>query len=112
MHLYGEAWAQLPRERTPDWLPFFLAYDVTHLFQSDGLDSSQVPEDQSWIHEGGADALTLLVLSELGGLEASQIDGQLARAQSSCSAGLAAQSGKPLNASAPLGPFENYYSCG
>jgi hypothetical protein len=68
--------------------------------------------DQSWIHEGGAEAFAALTLLELGGVSCSYVQEHIEGALTECAGGLKALAGRSLNASADAGAFRNYYTCG
>jgi hypothetical protein len=112
MHLYGEKWAQDAAEKLDDLLPWFFAHETAHLFQSVGSGADPYPMDQSWIHEGGADAFAALTTVELGSVSHAYIEQRIESAVSECAVGLQALAGKPLDASAQAGAFRNYYTCG
>jgi hypothetical protein len=111
IHLYGERWAEAAAAHLDGFLPWFFAHEAAHLFQTAGLDAPY-NTDQSWIHEGGADAFAALTIVELGGVAPAHIEGRIDAALRKCAAGLAALDGRPLNASAAAGAFGNYYDCG
>jgi hypothetical protein len=112
MHLYGEQWAENAADRLNDFLPWFFAHETAHLFQSLGARGDTYRMDQSWIHEGGADAFAALTIVELGGVSRDYVDQRIENAISECAVGLEALAGKPLDASAKAGAFRNYYTCG
>jgi hypothetical protein len=110
-HLYGASWAEGAKEKLLD-LPWLFAHEVGHLFQSRGATTDAYPMDQSWIHEGAAEAFAALTIVELGGVSREQVERRIQGAAIECAAGLEALAGGPLNASAKAGAFNNYYSCG
>ena len=111
-HLYGEQWAKGAKERLLDLLPWSFAHETAHLFQSIGASGDTYPMDQSWIHEGGAEAFAALTVLGLGVVSREHIEKRIEAALAECAAGLRALAGKPLNASAEAGAFSNYYTCG
>jgi hypothetical protein len=111
-HLYGEKWAEGAKDRLLDSLPWNFAHEAGHLFQFLGASGDTFPMDQSWIHEGGAEAFAALTLVEFGGASREQVDQRIEGAVAQCAAGLQTLAGKPLNASAKAGAFSNYYTCG
>lgn len=111
-HLYGEKWAAAAKEKILDRLPWNFAHETGHLFQSLGSGGDVYPMDQSWIHEGGAEAFAALTISEFGGLSCGYVEERIEGAVAECAAGLKALAGRSLNASAEAGAFRNYYTCG
>lgn len=111
VHFYGEDWAHGAGDRLAGMLPWFFAHEAAHLFQRIG-GRNRIPMEQSWVHEGGAEALAALAVEELGAATPEYVAKRIAAAQSACAAGLARLDGKPLNASADAGAFGNYYDCG
>jgi len=112
VHLYGEQWARNAADQRDEFLPWFFAHEAGHLFQSLGPSGDTYPMDQSWIHEGGADAFAALTIVELGGASLDYVKQRIESAVSECAVGLQALAGKPLDASAQAGAFGNYYTCG
>jgi hypothetical protein len=112
IHLYGEKWADGASDQLDDFLPWTFAHEAGHLFQSLGSSSDTYSIDQSWIHEGGAEAFAALTVVEFGGVSRDYVNQRTERAVSRCAVGLEALAGKPLNFSAKAGAFDNYYSCG
>ncbi|MCB9954672.1 MAG: hypothetical protein H6848_02115 [Caulobacterales bacterium] len=112
IHLYGEQWALNASEKLAGFLPWFFAHEVGHLFQHARSNYAEYEMDQSWIHEGGADAFAALTIARFGGAEESYVTERILRAERDCADGLKALDGKPLNASSETGAFDNYYSCG
>lgn len=111
-HLYGEKWAEAPTDQLLDRLPWMFAHEAGHLFQSLGHRGNAYPKDQSWIHEGGAEAFAALSVVEFGGLSCDLVEGRIEGAITECADGLEALSGRSLDASAEAGAFRNYYACG
>jgi hypothetical protein len=111
-HLYGEKWAEAATEQLLDALPWMFAHEAGHLFQSVESTARSYPKEQSWIHEGGAEAFAALTVVEFGGLSREHVEKRIEGAITECAAGLEALGGKPLNASAEAGAFGNYYRCG
>lgn len=105
LHLYGrnEAFERSDFSQKMNW---FFAHEAAHLYQrARPMDST----GDSWIHEGGADAMAALALRELGLLSAAELATQLDDNVDACSAGLG---GQPLDTSHEAGRFSNFYSCG
>jgi hypothetical protein len=111
-HLYGEKWARGAEERLLDRLPWVFAHEAGHLFQFLGSSGDAYPQEQSWIHEGGAEAFAALTLVEFGGVSRDDVETRIEDAVSECARGLAALPGKALEFSAKAGAFGNYYTCG
>lgn len=111
-HLYGEKWAQAVKDAPLDRLAWNFAHEAGHLFQSIGSSGDVYPMDQSWIHEGGAEAFAALTVFEFGGLSCGNVEERIEGAVNECAAGLKALGGRSLNASAEAGAFRNYYTCG
>jgi hypothetical protein len=111
LHLYGEKWAGSAADKL-EFLAWTFAHEAGHLFQALGSSEETYPMDQAWIHEGGADAFAALTIAELGGVSREHVEQRIERAVSACAGGLEALAGKPLNASAKAGAFDNYYTCG
>lgn len=105
MHLYGrnEAFDHADFGHRMDW---FFAHEAAHLYQRPRPLASA---GDTWIHEGGADAMAALALRDLGLLSAAALATQLDDNVDACSAGLG---GKPLDTSHEAGRFDNFYSCG
>ncbi|HWO09468.1 MAG TPA: hypothetical protein VNN80_08310, partial [Polyangiaceae bacterium] len=111
-HLYGEKWTKAASDRLVDRLPWVFAHEAGHLYQAVGSSGDAYPMDESWIHEGGAEAFTALTVAELGGVSCAHVEERIEGAVTECAAGLEALAGKPLDASARGGAFSNYYTCG
>jgi hypothetical protein len=111
-HLYGEEWTDAATDKLLERLPWLFAHEAGHLYQSLGLSGDAYPKDQSWIHEGGAEAFAALTVVEFGGASCDSVEERIEGAVTECAAGLEALVGRPLNASAEVGAFRNYYTCG
>ncbi len=111
-HLYGEKWAEAGTDKLLDRLPWSFAHEAGHLFQSLGRSGGAYPMEQSWIHEGGAEAFAALSVVEFGGLSCRLVEERIEGAVTECAAGLKALPGRSLNDSAKAGAFRNYYACG
>jgi hypothetical protein len=112
VHFYGEKWAQAATEELLDVLPWMFAHEAGHLFQFLDSTAGGYPKEQSWIHEGGAEAFAALTVVEFGGLSREHVEKRIEGAITECAAGLEALGGKPLNSSAEARAFGNYYRCG
>lgn len=108
MHFEG---AQLPDfAASGEFAPFlkwFFAHEAAHLHQF-GIDRQREQRD-SWIHEGGADALAALALSELGLVDADYLSGRIDEKATACIKSLQAGS---LRRADERGDFQVYYDCG
>ena len=105
MHLYGrnEAFGTPAFAARLDW---FFAHEAAHLYQRF---TALANAGDSWIHEGGADALAAVALQELGVVDRSAIEARLRSALDSCASGIATQ---PLMRAHEVGSFDTFYACG
>ena len=110
MHLGGNSWVR-PIEDWSDedlrFLPVFFAHEAAHLFQR--VRGADREDDASWIHEGGADALALVVLRDLREIDGAGLDAEVEKRVDSCADGLAEM---PLNDAIEQGRFDLHYACG
>ena len=110
MHLSGNLWT-MPAERWDAeqrrFLPVFFAHEAAHLFQR--VQGVEREDDASWIHEGGADALALVVLRELNELDGEGLDAEVDTRINACAEGLEEM---PLNDAIERGRFDLHYACG
>ncbi len=106
IHIYGrhEAFSSDDFQARMRW---HFAHEAAHLFQR--YDRQPVPDGESWIHEGGADAKAALALQRLGVLDTTALRERIEGALAQCSSGLAE---RPLHTSHDAGAFDNYYHCG
>lgn len=111
VHLYGEDWARATEQQVGGHLPWFFAHEAAHLFQHAGEGRATYSMEQSWIHEGGADAFAALSVARFGDTR-EYVEKRVGKAVGQCAKGLRALGGRPLNASAAAGAFDNYYQCG
>lgn len=111
VHFYGEKWAHGAGDKLAGMLPWFFAHEAAHLFQRIGA-RANMPMEQSWVHEGGAEALAALAVDELDAAAPGYVEKRIDEACEDCAQGLRKLDGKPLNASAKAGAFGNYYACG
>ncbi|WP_298913404.1 hypothetical protein [uncultured Algimonas sp.] len=110
MHLMGNFWALPVEEWGEDhkrFLPVFFAHEAAHLYQR--VDGVEREPDDSWIHEGGADALALVVLRDLGELSDAGLMAETDTRLKSCAEGLADM---PLHRAVEEGRFDLHYFCG
>jgi hypothetical protein len=104
MHFYGrhEAFGTPEFARKVDW---FFAHEAAHLYQH----YEQAEPGDSWIHEGGADALAAVALQALGVIDRGAVQAKLQASVEPCAKGIAQHPLKDANAT---GSFDAYYSCG
>lgn len=105
MHFYGrhEAFATPDFARRVDW---FFAHEAAHMFQDF---TSLTDEGDSWIHEGGADALAAVALQALGVIDRDAVQARLQGSLDTCAKGIA---GQPLKTVHSNGSFDAVYACG
>lgn len=104
MHLYGDN----PAFATPAFagrLDAFFAHEAAHMYQH----YPEAAQADTWIHEGGADALAAVALRQLGEGDPATVPAQLAQARAACASSLAAG---PLGEAGARGDFDAYYRCG
>ncbi|MEO1014370.1 MAG: hypothetical protein AAFX08_04195 [Pseudomonadota bacterium] len=108
MHFEGARTVEIAKRPTfPHFLAWFFAHEAAHLFQKyRGVD---FPEDESWIHEGGADFFAFLALRSLAAAPQDYLNLRLNRALDRCAEELARG---PLRAANERGNFQAYYDCG
>jgi hypothetical protein len=105
MHLYGRN----PAFSTPafaDRLDWFFAHEAAHMYQHY---PSLADTGDSWIHEGGADAMAAIALQALGVADAAAVDAKLQGAVDGCASGISAH---PLKRAHVEGSFDSFYACG
>lgn len=104
MHFYGrnEAFGTPEFATRVDW---FFAHEAAHLYQH----YEQSDSGDSWIHEGGADALAAVALQALGVVDRDAVRVQLQQKVETCAAGIAKQ---PLKQVQSNGSFDAVYACG
>lgn len=105
MHLYGRN----PAFSTPafaDRLDWFFAHEAAHMYQRY---PALADTGDSWIHEGGADAMAAIALQALGVADAAAVDAKLQGAVDACAAGIAEH---PLVRAHEEGSFDTFYACG
>jgi hypothetical protein len=111
MHLASGDWSRDTEQKVVGFLPWFFAHEAAHLFQFAGEKGGGDYTQQAWIHEGGADAFAALSVARFGGTR-EYVDLRVGKAVGLCATGLRGLGGRPLNASAEAGAFDNYYQCG
>lgn len=105
MHLYGRnaAFGTAAFAARMDW---FFAHEAAHMYQRY---PSLADAGDTWIHEGGADALAAVALQELGVIGHDAVDDRMHASVDACAAGIGRQ---PLNRAHVDGAHDNFYSCG
>jgi hypothetical protein len=104
MHIYGDH----PAFATPAFaarMDAFFAHEAAHMYQH----YPATAQGESWIHEGGADALAAVALQQLGESDPAALGRRLRDARDSCATSLAAG---PLAEAGERGDFDAYYRCG
>jgi hypothetical protein len=94
---------------TPEFLArqdWFFAHEAAHLYQKY---PALADEGDSWIHEGGADALAAVALQALRIIDRSAVQARLQSTADACAQGLGKHALKRAHAE---GAFEMFYSCG
>jgi hypothetical protein len=94
-----------------DLLSWFFAHEAAHLHQDlhQNRRSAQFAEGDSWIHEGGAEALAHIALAALGQASPQYRQKRLDGALDACAKAL--ETG-PLYDIHKRGDFQTYYDCG
>jgi hypothetical protein len=105
MHFYGrhEAFGTPAFAARVDW---FFAHEAAHLYQQF---SALADPGDSWIHEGGVDALAAVALQALGVIDADAVQARLQESVAGCAKHIAQQ---PLQRAHANGSFEAHYACG
>lgn len=105
MHLYGrnEAFGTPAFVARMDW---FFAHEAAHLYQGY---PALVDAGDSWIHEGGADALAAVALQALGVVDRDRVRVRLQASLEACAKGIARH---PLTRAHVEGSFDTFYACG
>lgn len=105
MHFYGRH----PAFATPEFaarVDWFFAHEAAHLYQRY---NTLADEGDSWIHEGGADALAAVGLQALGVVDEVAVQARLQQAVTNCAKGIGEH---PLKRAHTTGSFEAMYACG
>lgn len=105
MHLYGrhEAFGTPAFASRLDW---FFAHEAAHLFQRY---TPLADAGDSWIHEGGADALAAVALQALDVVDREAVQARLQVSLETCANGIARH---PLTRAHVDGSFDASYACG
>lgn len=105
MHVYGRH-DEFATDDFARRMDSFFAHEAAHMYQ-------RLPPlaemGDSWIHEGGAEALALLALTKLGEIEPEEAQKRIDGAVASCAQGI---SEAPLLPLPRTGRFELTYTCG
>jgi hypothetical protein len=104
VHLYGKPPGDDARVG-PEAMRGFFAHEAGHLYQRYGGGA----DEDAWLHEGGAEAFSLLALEQLGLAGAPYRRATIETALERCAAG---NGGRVLRAAAAEGRFDDYYRCG
>jgi hypothetical protein len=105
MHLYGDN----PAFNTHEFaarLDWFFAHEAAHLYQGY---PALADTGESWIHEGGADALAAVALQALGVVGPEAVEARLQSSVDACATGIARH---PLKRAHVEGSFDTFYACG
>ena len=105
VHRYGQNAAF----GTPEFLArqdWFFAHEAAHPYQHY---PALADEGDSWIHEGGADALAAVALQALGVIDAQAVQSRLQTSIEACASGIAKA---PLRRAHIDGSFDSFYQCG
>lgn len=106
LSIEGEGWKAKDQNKTETILKFF-AHEAAHFWNGEMFNNSE--PQAAWLHEGGADAFAYFALNELGIIDQAKLNMNFEWALNSCLNSLA---GEPLNRSAELRRYRNYYDCG
>ncbi|MET3761179.1 hypothetical protein [Sphingomonas sp. UYEF23] len=109
MHFDGANARERVTAEAPFWLDWFFAHEAAHLFQQDRVGKLAGDETAAWIHEGGADAMAALVLTQRGKEERGYVASRVRSAETACATGLAVA---PLDRATANGNFDLQYQCG
>jgi hypothetical protein len=105
VHRYGNS----PVFSTPDFLArqdWFFAHEAAHLYQRL---TALGDEGDSWVHEGGADALAAVALQALGVIDKGAVQARLQSSEAACARDLATHALKRAHLE---GAPDMFYSCG
>lgn len=108
MHLYGRAPADSRGAALADQMTWYFAHEAAHVYQRYADHDSGGGSQDSWIHEGGAEAFAGLALRELDPADV-QLDARLRKGAEAC--GVALEKG-PMRDFESLGHFKDNYTCG
>lgn len=105
MHLYGRhaVFGSPAFAARMDW---FFAHEAAHLYQRY---PAMANTGDSWIHEGGADALAAVALQTLGVVDRDTVQARLQSSLETCASGIARH---PLTRAHVEGAFDTFYACG
>ncbi|MGF1544752.1 MAG: hypothetical protein ACFB00_09670, partial [Parvularculaceae bacterium] len=108
IHSAGAGGASRPAAPTfPGFLAWFFAHEAGHLYQRHR--SARYEEGDSWIHEGGADALAYFALSDLNATSPDYLPQRLSKTLDACATALG---DGPLFEARERDAFQAYYDCG
>jgi hypothetical protein len=109
MHFDGENARERVSAENPLWLDWFFAHEAAHLFQQDKSGGPAGDDVAAWLHEGGAEAMAALALTQRGDAERSYAQARTRDAEAACGRGLATV---PLDMATAEGNFDLHYQCG
>ena len=102
----GQRW-HLENKEKFNRLFHFLAHEAAHFWN--GLMFSFVEPNHAWMHEGGADAFANLAMMDFGLIGYEQMIERFEEAANKC---FLNKNSEPLEQSAKLRRYRNYYDCG
>ena len=109
MHFEG---AQIPDFSSENdfsyWLAWFFAHESAHLHQR--YRTAPYEENDSWLHEGSAEAFAYLALRDLGFVTDTYLEQRLTGAKKACATAL--EGGSLHDVLNRDGPFQAFYDCG
>jgi hypothetical protein len=106
MQISGPAWAKKSAEAGQRF-DYLLAHEAAHFWNGQLAEYRDIEE--SWMHEGSADAMAWTALHELGQVEGEELRRQRSEAINQCFFGLG---DRPLRGAAARGHFHQFYTCG
>ena len=90
------------------WLTWFFAHESAHLHQR--YRTAPYEENDSWLHEGSAEAFAYLALRDLGFVTDPYLEQRLTSAKKACATAL--EGGSLQDVLNRDGPFQAFYDCG
>lgn len=102
----GQRWSD-ENEQQFNKLFHFLAHEAAHFWN--GQMFSIEDQNHAWMHEGGADAFANFSMLEFGLIDTTQMLQQFEQAANDC---ILNKGDEPLQQSAKIWRYRNYYSCG
>lgn len=102
----GQRWSSENKDKF-NKLFHFLAHEAAHFWNGQMFSFEQ--QDHSWMHEGGADTFAYLAMMEFGLINYEQMVQKFEDATNNC---FLNKGREPLEQSAKLWRYRNYYDCG